>query len=400
MNKTSTISIIIAALAIGTYFGKYNSKIIPPWEPQRSQTTEKSADYVVHAQGRIIPHGDIYSVYAPQGQTVTEFFKNSQGDRFDVGVKVKLGEELVTLAGQKLLKDQITFATAKSKDAITEIEATVVASELNLRAAKLALQQAQLTLTQVQSQKDQSINKKKLANAKSRLERVEKLAADPSTKNLISTQDLFDQRIAVENAQLELDSAIKNLEEGEKAAVFAVESATENVEAAQAALDRAKEAVKNPPDSLNAAKKLALTQYEMSRILSPTDGEILKVFVKAGESVVNTPILQIGNLEQMDCIAEVSERLVGKLNIGKVVKITSPAFDGQDLSGKIIKINRLVGNSSLAIPNPMAMVDKKTVEVEIQIDDTDIEIAQRFINLQVDVAISLSQPAKELDSQE
>ena len=101
--------------------------------------------------------------------------------------------------------------------------------------------------------------------------------------------------------------------------------------------------------------------------------------------------MQVANLEEMQCVAEVVDRLVGAVKIGQTAAITSPALD-KPLSGKVVSIGRFVGQSTMQQPNPFALVDRKTVDVRIQIDDSDIDVANKLVNLQVSVEIAIATP--------
>ncbi len=110
---------------------------------------------------------------------------------------------------------------------------------------------------------------------------------------------------------------------------------------------------------------------------APCDGTILEVYARQGERVANTPILQMGDLRQMVCIAEVHEASLKELEIKKIsddpddgklvpardypVTIRSAALE-QDLQGRVIEIGRLIGAPSLRDPNPLAQSDRRTVK--------------------------------------
>ena len=48
---------------------------------------------------------------------------------------------------------------------------------------------------------------------------------------------------------------------------------------------------------------------------APCDGTILEVYARQGERVANTPILQMGDLRQMVCVAEVHEAILKDLEV-------------------------------------------------------------------------------------
>ena len=143
--------------------------------------------------------------------------------------------------------------------------------------------------------------------------------------------------------------------------------------------------------SVRLSKQIAQDRRDAARIISPVSGTVLKVFARQGDVVGNAPLMQVANLEEMQCVAEVVDRLVGAVKIGQTAAITSPALD-KPLSGKVVSIGRFVGQSTMQQPNPFALVDRKTVDVRIQIDDSDIDVANKLVNLQVSVEIAIATP--------
>ena len=138
--------------------------------------------------------------------------------------------------------------------------------------------------------------------------------------------------------------------------------------------------------AIKLTKKIAEDKRDSAKIETPVDGTVLKIFAKQGDVVTNTPLMQIADLSSMECHVEVVDRLVGNVKKGQAVIISSPALP-RDIRGTVSDIGRIVGNSTLLDPNPLAMVDRKTVDVRVKINQADVEIASRLVNLQVAVKI-------------
>jgi len=111
---------------------------------------------------------------------------------------------------------------------------------------------------------------------------------------------------------------------------------------------------------------------------------ILKVHLRRGEVVTQGPILQLGDLRKMVCIAEVHESDVKELSVGQTVTIRSPAFSGRfvdgtldtttnfrsgGMKGHVVRIGRMIVSPGLSNRNPLAPIDRSVVEVRIEIDD-------------------------------
>ncbi len=117
---------------------------------------------------------------------------------------------------------------------------------------------------------------------------------------------------------------------------------------------------------------------------------VLKVFVRAGEFITQTPIVQLGDLSQMVCVAEVYEADVKELAVGQKVTLRSPAFSGPfasgGIQGRVQRIGSLIASPGLANRNPLAPADRSVVEVRIEITDQGaIEHAAKRVGLQVTV---------------
>lgn len=384
--------ILIIIFAGGIYVGtSYNDSIRSLFEsdPQQPGTVKES--YIV-AQGRLMPLNNISNVSAPVGQKVERYLVNVD-NYLNEEVKVEKDQEIAVLAGYKLLEQQKQLAEAQLADAKLELQSAVDKAMSAKLAADLAVKEAELKLEQVNANQDQTINQRKIDHAEKRLEQIKKLLDNEKTRELISQQEVTDREIELEQAKDEFEKAKVQLTQAQEAAEFALDSAKKNQQLAGDALARAESAQQTPPESLTTAVEVAKTQLELSKILAPSAGTILKVFVKEGEAAVNTPLLQIGNLNEMQCVAEVADRMINQIRPGDQVTISSPAFgvdEGKESSvkGTVKSIGRMVGDSNLPSPNPLAMVDKKTVDVTIAIDESDTAIARKFVNLQVSVKIT------------
>ena len=373
------IVLVLAIIAAGAYVGIRNAKYFG-WttRPQTTPGEIPAIEFVV-AQGRLTPAGGIVSIPAPPGQRIDSILVN-EGDPVTAG-----STELARLAGRDLLELQVQMATAKTSDAQLEIEQKIVAAEINLRAAEAARETARLQLEQVRSRADQIIAEKQIEAARRKLERMQQLADDPQTKNLISQQEIDDQKILLEKADNDRrqgDIALRNAIES---AELMVKNADLNVQSATRSFELANQ-LRNGNQSLALAESIAQAQLNGSKLIAPISGTVLKIFVRPGEASVNAPLMQLGDLTKMECVAEVNDRIVSQVHVGQRALIKSPALP-RDLAGTVRRIGRIVGNGTLANPSPLAMVDTKTVDVRIEIDANDAAAAAAFVHLQATVEI-------------
>ncbi len=378
--RLSLIVFVLAVFASGLYLGLRNPGFFA-WNettpPKQSNDVPKIESIV--AQGRILPMGGIVNIPAPPGQRIAAILV-SVGD-FVTGGKT----ELATLAGRDLLELQVQVASAKRSDAELEIEQRIVAAEINLRTAEAARDTARLNGEQVRSRMDHVIADKQITAAREKIERMQRLANEPRTRNLVSEQDIADQAILLEKAEDDRRQGDIALRQARETADLALKNAELNIESAKRSLEIANK-MHSGNKSLALAESLAQAQLENSRLIAPSDGTVLKVFVKTGEAAVNAPLLQIGDLSRMECVAEVNDRIIRQVRIGQRATIKSPALS-RDLVGTVRQISRIVGSNTLPNPNPLALVDTKTVDVHIDIDSADVAEAANFVHLQATIEI-------------
>lgn len=128
---------------------------------------------------------------------------------------------------------------------------------------------------------------------------------------------------------------------------------------------------------------------------------VLKVFLNPGEFITQTPIVQLADLRQMVCIAEVYEADVKEIKERMGVTIRSPSFSGVfadgeldektgtrsgGMRGTVERIGSIIAPPGLANRNPLAPADRSVVEVRITIDDeAAIAQARSLVDLQVTV---------------
>ncbi len=180
------------------------------------------------------------------------------------------------------------------------------------------------------------------------------------------------QRADVDSFRAELQSAERELKRRESLAGAGRLSKTEleaiklRVEMARAGLDR------------------AIANREMSTVRAPIDGQILEIHARAGESVNEKGIVEIGDTRRMYAVAEVYETDIGRVKIGQHALISSPAFP-RVLTGKVERIGLLIGKKDILKTDPVSDADARVVEVEIFLDDA--ESAARLTNLRVDIVI-------------
>ena len=117
---------------------------------------------------------------------------------------------------------------------------------------------------------------------------------------------------------------------------------------------------------------------------APISGQVIAVHARAGERIGEAGILELGKTDEMYAIAEVYETEIGGVKVGQRARVSSPAL-AQPLGGTVRWITPKVGKADVLGTDPAAKADARVVEVEIQLDRS--ELAAGLTNLQVNVEI-------------
>lgn len=158
-----------------------------------------------------------------------------------------------------------------------------------------------------------------------------------------------------------------------------VVAAKEKVEAERQALRRMQATAGMPlPTRLESALTtaraeltLAESAVERARIRASSDGTVLQVLTKVGETVAPGPdqaLVVLGDLSGLRVRAEVEERDVSKVRAGQKVVIRSDAFPGRDFVGTVTTLGQSLAPPRLASRGPRRPTDLDALEVLIDVD--------------------------------
>jgi HlyD family secretion protein len=156
------------------------------------------------------------------------------------------------------------------------------------------------------------------------------------------------------------------------------------IEAAQAELRRSRSAIS--PEMLRTQLEQAGERLKTTELRAPSDGTILHILAHEGELVGAQPILRMANTAKLIVLAEVYETDIARVKLGDEATMTSRIFSGdQALKGKVKWIGRTVGKSREVALDPRAIVDRRVVEVKIELPEN--KRAAELIGHQVHVTI-------------
>ena len=348
----------------------------------KNQVDQSNTSRTIIALGRLHPTNGVLSVSAIPGERLATL-NFREGDLVDAGVSLgKLASyelhqlELETLNQNLLSAKAKQNAAEKVADARIKQAAVVLAQakqqrkSIDARETELLLLQRQATL------------------AKEKWQQLSQLfQEDPS---LVSLTTIKQQKLAYEKLQSDYKQAKQKIETGKASGDLAIEAAQADIAAANAAKEQLKatDAVQIIRQQIKAAKLKA----QWSSLPTPTPGTVLKVFVEPGEFIAQTPILQIANIDQMACIAEVYVGDLQSIQAGNRVTLKSDAFQGEfaksGIPAKVKRLGRLIGSPALRSLNPMARIDPHVVEVVLEIDPENFKATQeaaRLVGLQVTI---------------
>ncbi len=201
-------------------------------------------------------------------------------------------------------------------------------------------------------------------------------------KDAVSQQD-YDQKAA------RLDAARAALDAGQAQLARLKAQIAVDRRVAQAAVVTRQAELKSTQgsstiESLKGNLEVAEAELQKTIIRANSNGQIIDILARPGESVNGHPILRMGDVSQMYVGAEVYEGDVSRVQPGQRAEISSPALSGV-LTGHVESIGTSVFRRQARVLDPQADVDTRVVNVRIRLDHS--QEAARLVGLQVSVLI-------------
>lgn len=332
---------LVASAAIATVFGISRHATFSAQAAQAEAAPARGVAFL----GRIAPEGDIVKLAAPASSypgpsPVQELFISE-------GQFVTNGQVLATLENRLRLETSWKSAVAQaevSRKRLAQVEAGAKSSDVAAQKAEVERRQAELEAAKISFERNsnlrklEAISKQEFERAQLNLESAQKLA-DAAQQTLRSLEDVRQVDLALAKAQLEVALA--------------------EAEHAKAEMGQA-------------------------LILSPIDGQVLKLHVRPGEIPGSKGLADLGKTNRI-VIAEVYETDVSRLKTGATAEITGAAL-AAPLRGKVTKIGWQIGPNRLFSQDPATAADARVVEAEIQLDDP--AAAARLVNARVQVVVN------------
>jgi HlyD family secretion protein len=116
---------------------------------------------------------------------------------------------------------------------------------------------------------------------------------------------------------------------------------------------------------------LVMVAIERTRIRAPTDGTVLQVLARIGETVSPSSedaLIVFGDVSSLRVLAEVEERDVSKIRTGQGVVVRSDAFPGREFGGRIERMGQALGAPRLSKRGPRRPTDVDVLEVLVDLE--------------------------------
>jgi HlyD family secretion protein len=338
----------------------------------------------VSALGRLQPNGGVISVFGLPGDRIQK-------------MPVKLGD--------KVAKDTILAEMASRKD--RRLERDLVADQLReARAQRAAIGDAGKAKIAVIDAEIAQLQSGRNDDLKAQDARITALVQQRRLANNTWQRLKSIDPTAVSPQEVDKSESLYRQVEGELTAARAIRDKTETGYAHNDALLKAKrsaaraeleEALKRVPvDSAAENLKIAERRLEATQIKAPVAGRVLKVIGNEGDTTENQPILLLADTDAMVVIAEVYETDIGEVDAWLsespvLATITSRALS-KPLAGEVQRrqLTNMVGKNHLFSLNPRQEIDRRVVEVRVDVQSDSVELAARYVGLQVQVELQPS----------
>lgn len=338
----------------------------------------------VNALGRLEPTGDVIQVSAPSGQVSSSRVIEL---RVEAGDRVQPGQIIAVLDSRDRFQAALGEANQQvevAKARLAQVKAGVEPEEVLARRAVVSQLEAQLA-GELQTQEATIARlKAQVENAEVGLQRNQSLfSAGAISEEMLDTQKLefetAQERLNEQRARVEQTIKVLEAQIREARATLnqTIEVQPTDVAVGQAEVDRA-----------IANANLLQTELETAFIRAPQASQVLRIQTRAGETVGNEGIVELGNTEQMVIVAEVFESDIGEIRQGQPAIAVSPtgAFS-ETLQGTVEIIGLQIAKRDVLDTDPTAATDARVIEVRIRLDEESTRVAAGLTNLQVNVEI-------------
>lgn len=372
----------------------------------------------ISAKGRVEPRDEVIRLSAP-----SSFGEGAKIARLSVqeGDRVRSGQIVAVLDTNARLQATLVQARqdveiARSK--LARVEAGARKGEIEAQRAEIsrlevelkdeaAVDRTERNILQAQLAEESKVKKARinrsrseLAHAETELKRYQLLYGEGA----IETSTYETKQLARDTAATSLAEAIADLGQTERTlqqriarnrATYSqkVNTLQQQILQAKANLDRIVEV--RPTDVRVARSELdrsiadvekAKVDLETSYVRAPRSGQILKIYTRPGEVVGNDGILSLGQTDRMQVVAEVYETDIRRVRVGQKATVISDVLP-EKLRGRVTRIGLQISQQDVFSTDPVADVDRRVIEVKIDLDPESSKRVVDLTNLQVEISI-------------
>ena len=421
--KTLILGVSASILAGGVLLSQLiNNHVLQTKQAEKEQQVVIPQIKTVTALGRLQPQGEVIKIAgSSSGQ-------GGQGNKIDQ-LLVKEGEEVKARQVIAVLdnSNKLKAAYEKASEAVAIAQANLAKVQTGAKTGEIEAQKAEIGRIKAQSLGEERAQREaisrleaqyegdkatqratvrrleaELNNARSEFRRYEKLYQNGA----ISQSDFDSRRLKVDTVLQQLNEAKATLARTESTGSRQIKEArevlnriqntsSEQISSAEGTLSKITEvrpvdvtAAKAELRQAVAAEKEAKADFEKSFIKAPTDGVILKINSRSGETASNDGIVELGQVQQMMVVAEVYQAHIGKIKENQNVRVTSNSL-GVDLKGKVDSIGWQIQRQNVINADPSENIDARVVEVKVRLDEESSQKAKKFTNLQVKAIFEL-----------
>jgi len=139
-------------------------------------------------------------------------------------------------------------------------------------------------------------------------------------------------------------------------------------------------------DLAQARVQLRKVQSDLvqSELRAPIDATVLRILARPGERPGESGILELGNTDQMEAVAEVYESDINRVRVGQPATLISENGGLMTtLKARVVRITPQVRQRQVVSTNPTGDADARVVEVRLALDPSDLARVRQLAGLKV-----------------
>ncbi|MEO1620783.1 MAG: HlyD family efflux transporter periplasmic adaptor subunit [Cyanobacteria bacterium J06632_3] len=345
-----------------------------------AEAKDETAAPKVTALGRLEPQGGVIDV-APNvvgtSRILVSELHVKLGDWVEAGELIAvLGNHAAHQAAVVEAQQQVNTAAAR----LAQVQAGAKTGDIQVQEAAIARLNAQLQGDILAQQARITRLNAELENTLENNQRYQGLYDEGA----ISIAELESRQTSFSMVQAQVSEAQTVLAQLQSAGAQEIRQAEATLARIQeirpADITLANEELNTAIASLQSAQ-IALDQ---TYVRAPVAGQILQVYVQAGELVTERGVVALGQTRQMVAIAEVYETDINRIRVGQTATVKSEygGFDGT-LHGVVEDIGLRVARNRMIDVTPGSPIDTRVIEVTVRLSPEDSDRVRALTDLQV-----------------